>query len=275
MSKPSIGIVGGGVVGGAVKAFFKNALVYDKYKESDPIDQVAKSRFIFICVPTPYKQGLDLSVLDGAVKNTVDHLSDPENQLIVIKSTAIPGTTQKYQDLYPKANFAFNPEFLRDKTANEDFVNNDRQIVGGTKKTKDSSLAKELLEILPDAPYERIVPSEVAELLKYASNTYLALKVIFANQIYDICESAKIDYEKVKQAVQADKRIGESHWDILHTESSLGDRTEEVYRGYGGKCFPKDINSLIADGEKLGIDVSLFKAGKEVNLELNGGNYDD
>lgn len=269
-----IGIIGGGIVGGAVKSFFPDAKVYDKYKPIDAIGEVGLAHFIFICVPTPYNNGLDLSMVDDAVANAVSHLSDPESQLIVIKSTALPGTTESYQAKYPNANFAFNPEFLRDKTAKEDFINNDRQIVGYTKKTKDSPLVKELLEILPRAPFAKIMPATDAEMIKYAGNTFLALQVIFANQIFDICQGGGISYELVKETIKADKRIGKSHWEIFHTESSLASNVSDAYRGYGGKCFPKDINSLIHQGRSLGVDVSLFETGREINLELNGGRYD-
>ena len=261
-------------MGGAVKNFFKDAKVYDKYKTMDPISEVAKARFIFICVPTPYDNGLDLSIVDEAIANLIPQLADPSNQLIIIKSTAFAVTTQSYQDKYPQANFAFNPEFLRDKTAKEDFINNDRQIVGYTTKTKDSPLVKELLAILPSAPYQKLVYCSEAELIKYAGNTYLALQVIFANQIYDICQAAGISYELVKGALKSDKRIGPSHWEIFHTESSLASNVSDAYRGYGGKCFPKDINSLIHEGQKAGVDVSLFETGAAINMELNGGKYD-
>ncbi len=274
MKEPSIGIIGGGVVGGAVKNFFRDAKVYDKYKESDRIAEVAKARFIFICVPTPFNGGLDLSMVDDAVVNAVSHLADPGNQLVVIKSTVWPGTTQKYQDKYPQANFAFNPEFLRDKYAKEDFLKNDRQIVGYTAKTKDSPLVRELLEILPQATYQKLVPAEVAEMVKYASNTYLAMHVIFANQIYDLCQGLGVDYEEVREAIKSDKRIGQSHWEILHTEASLQSTKSEVYRGYGGKCFPKEMDTLIVEGQKLGVDVGLFESAQKINLKLNRGKYD-
>ena len=273
-NQPTIGIVGGGVVGGAVKNFFKDSKVYDKYKQMDPVEEVAKCRFIFICVPTPYEGGLDLSIVDEAVENIVKLLADSANQLVIIKSTAFAGTTQSYQSKYPQANFAFNPEFLRDKTSKEDFINNDRQIVGHTTKTKDSPLVSELLSILPRAPYEKIVKSEEAEMIKYAGNTFLALQVIFANQIYDICQEEGISYELVKEAVKSDHRVGKSHWEIFHTESSLAANVSDAYRGYGGKCFPKDINSLIHEARKADVDVSLFEAGRDINLELNGGKYD-
>lgn len=269
-----VGIIGGGVVGGAVKNFFKDVKVYDKYKPSDSIEEASSSRFIFVCVPTPYNGGFDLTILDEAVENVASHLPDPENQLIVIKSTALPGTTERYQQKYPQANFSFNPEFLRDQTATEDFIKNDRQIVGFTSKTKDHPLISELLRILPRAPYQKIVPATVAEMIKYASNTFLALRVIFTNQIYDICQALDIDYEAVKEAVTADKRVGASHFEIWHTESSLERNRGQTYRGYGGKCFPKDINSLIAEGKQLGVDMSLFEAAHEVNLLLNQGKYD-
>jgi len=275
MDTPAIGIVGGGVVGFAVKNFFPHATVYDKYKLMDSIEDVARARFIFICVPTPNTNGrFDGSMMDDAVENTVKHLKKPEGQLVVIKSTVLPGTTQKYQDQYPDVKFAFNPEFLRDQTANEDFVKTDRQLVGYTTRTKDSALLKELLEILPPAPYERILPSSAVELIKYAANTFLALRVIFANQIYDVCASVGADYENVKKVILADKRIGKSHWEIMHTEKSLDSTKSESYRGYGGKCFPKDVNGLIEVGEKLGVDVGLLVAAREINFRLNGGKYD-
>ncbi|MBI4049967.1 MAG: UDP-glucose/GDP-mannose dehydrogenase family protein [Candidatus Doudnabacteria bacterium] len=274
MQKELVGIIGGGIVGSAVKNFFPDAAVYDKYKPMDSIEEVGQRRFIFICVPTPYQGALDLSIVDEAIANTVTHLSNPEDQLIVLKSTALPGTTDNYQKKYPDVNFAFNPEFLRDKTANEDFINNDRQIVGYTSKTKGSTLVSELAAILPPAPYAKLMRAVDAEMIKYAGNTFLALQVIFANQIFDICQAAGISYELVKDALKADKRIGKSHWEIFHTESSLSSNIGEAYRGYGGKCFPKDINSLIAQGRALGVDMALFEAGREINLELNGGRYD-
>lgn len=270
----TVGIIGGGIVGGAIKNFFPEAKVYDKYKPSDPITEAASAKFIFICVPTPYNNGFDLSIMDDAIENAARNLIDPENQLVVIKSTALPGTTQKYQDKYPEINFAFNPEFLRDKTANQDFVKADRQIVGYTTKTENHPLINELMEFLPRAPFEKIMPSGEAEMIKYAANTFLALRVIFANQIYDLANVVGINYDDVKDAVKADKRIGKSHWEILHTEESLVNNISKPYRGYGGKCFPKDVNSLVYLGRALGVDVSLFESAAAVNFKLNGGKYE-
>lgn len=271
----SIGIMGAGMVGGAVKSFFSSAVIYSPSKQLDSIAKVAESQFVFICVPTPYREGLDLSMMDDAIENVVKHLIDKDNQLIVIKSTAWPGVTQKYQDKYPEVNFAFNPEFLRDRTASEDFAHPDQQIIGFTTKTKDHPLVKSLMEILPQSPYQSFMPSETAELVKYGDNSFLALRVIFANQIYDVCQVLGIDYDEVKEAVKADKRIGTSHWEIMHTEESLKQNKSKPYRGYGGKCYPKDVSTLIFEGNKLGIDVSLFERAREVNFKLNGGEFDE
>jgi len=265
------------MVGGAVKNFFKKAKVFDKFKPFDSIEEVGKAKFIFICVPTPAtKDGLDLSITDDAVANATRHLADPANQLIVIKSTLLPGTTENYQKRYKETNFVFNPEFLRDKSAAPDFENSftDRQIIGYTSKTKDHPLVSALMKLLPPAAFQKIIPAEAAEMIKYAGNTFLAMKVIFANQIYDLCEALKIDYEDVKEAIKSDKRIGKSHWEIRHTESSLDSTRLEKYRGYGGKCFPKDVNSLIVWGKSLGVDMSLLEQGREINSRLNGGKYD-
>jgi len=132
----------------------------------------------------------------------------------------------------------------------------DRQIVGYTEKSL--NVAKDIIMLLPLAPFERIVPAKVAETVKYFNNTWFATKVIFANQVYDVCEKMNTDYNQVSECASADKRVGPSHLRVMH----------KGYRGYGGKCLPKDTRAFIQLGERLGVNLKLLKQVEEINNEL-------
>jgi UDPglucose 6-dehydrogenase len=254
MAKYKIGIIGSkGMVGGALKKYFTQKphyelFLYDIAGEGS-VEEVNRADYIYICVPTPSGNSneCDTNIVDSAVGLLRG------NKVVIIKSTVIPGTTQKLQDKYQQHKFLFNPEFLTEVTADNDTQFPDRQIVGYTKQS--FTTAKDIIQQLPLAPFERIVKSEEAEMCKYFGNTWFSTKVIFANQMYDICEKAKINYEAVKDMVAADKRIGRTHLDIFHKGN----------RGYGGKCLPKDTKALIYFSEELGIDPKLLKVVEEIN----------
>lgn len=245
----TIGIIGGGVVGQAVAAFFKGAKVYDKFKPLDKLEEVLKQDLIFVCVPTPYENGFDRSYLDDAFS----HFKNLADKIVVIKSTSLPGTTDYFQAQYPHIKVLFNPEFLTEKTAGYDFLNPDKQLVGYTVKSQD--VAEAVLQILPDAPYKKVLPAKAAELVKYAINSFYATKVIFGNLLYDIAESLGVDYADVKSAFVSDKRISDSHFEVMHGG----------YRGFGGKCLPKDLKALRDFGKGHGVDVSLLEKVDELN----------
>lgn len=253
-----IGIVGGGFVGSALKRYFEkqgyDVKVYDKFKKSDPLGTVIGQDFIFIAVPTPYNGKIDLSAMDEAMKNVSE--AKP-GTAVVIKSTVIPGTTQRYQKLYPHLKMLFNPEFLTELSAENDFEKPDRQIVGHTLESR--SVAERVMGILPPAQFSRIIDSSEAELIKYFGNNWLAVRVAYANHMYDICEKLGLDYDVVKECASADPRIGSSHLDIWRGG----------YRGYGGKCLPKDIRAMIAFADDLGLDLKLLKATEEINNGLH------
>lgn len=245
----TIGVIGGGVVGQAAAGFFKGAKVYDKFKALDKIEEVLQQDVIFICVPTPYENGFDRSYLEDAFS----HFNGVKDKIAVIKSTSLPGTTDYFQSQYPDIKILFNPEFLTEKTAEFDFVNPDKQLVGYTDKSQDA--AQSILGILPDAPYKKILPARAAELVKYAINSFYATKVVFGNLLYDIAESLGVDYEGVKSAFVADKRITDSHFEVRHGG----------YRGFGGKCLPKDLLALVELGKNQGVDVGLLEKVDEMN----------
>lgn len=253
----TIGIIGVGMVGGALLDYFKKEgiepYIYDKGKNFGSMEEVNKADIIFLCIPTPFdreKQSFDLSYVEEACANVSG------NKTIVIKSTVVPGTTQKLQEKYPQHKFLFNPEFLVEKRANQDMLSPDRQIVGFTENSKD--FAQEILNLLPSAPYEKIIRSQEAEMIKYFGNNFLAIKVIFSNQMHSLCKKLDIDYDLVRDGASADKRIGPSHLDINHGG----------YQGYGGKCLIKDIRALIQIANENGIDLKLHKTTEAINNEL-------
>lgn len=257
-----IGIIGVGVVGGALRKYFvkKNTklFLYDKGKNIGSIDEVNKADIIFICVPTPFldKKGFDLSYVEEACKGLLG------KKIVVIKSTVVPGTTESFQKKYPNHKFLFNPEFLREVSPNKDMVNPDRQIVGYTKKSKND--AKIVLKMLPSARFKKIMKATEAEMVKYFSNNFLTIKVIFAEQMYDVCKKVGIDYKTVAEAASADPRIGKSHLQVSHGG----------YRGYSGKCFPKDIKAFIQFADSIGIDLKIHKVTEEINNILLKSNKD-
>jgi len=147
---------------------------------------------------------------------------------------------------------------LRAKTAKKDFINPDRQIVGFV-TPKSKKAASRILKILPKAPYGKIVKAKEAEMIKYFSNTYLATRVVFANQIYDFCEKlGGIRYDVVKDCLVRDPRIGNSHFDIFH----------EGHRGYSGGCFPKDVKAFLGLARRLGVKIDLIKETDSINDKL-------
>jgi nucleotide sugar dehydrogenase len=150
----------------------------------------------------------------------------------------------------------FNPEFLTELTADQDMCYPDRQIIGYTKESYNA--AGDILQILPLAPFERIMPATEAEMVKYYGNTWFATKVIFANQLYDLCQKLGIDYDRVMEAAAADKRIGRSHLEVWH----------KGYRGFGGKCLPKDLKAFIQLADEKAVDLKLHKTVDAINDEL-------
>ena len=254
--KLKIGIIGIGMVGGAVKNWFQKQKyplsLYDKYKKIGSIEEVDKADVVFICVSTPYhkRSGYD----DSAVLESLKNLTG--KKVVVIKSTILPGSTEKFQEKFPQYKILFNPEFLVAKTAVKNFLNPKRQVVGFTKKSK--NVARKILDILPKAPYQEIIPSPEAEMVKYFGNAFLSTKVIFANQIYDLCKKLGIDYNIVKTIASYDPRIGSSHLDVSH----------DGYCGYSGACFPKDMKSLLQLARNKKVNLKLLISADEINEGL-------
>ena len=252
-SKPKMAIAGVGMVGGALARYLDDPILYDPYKKLGSRDELNSADMVFVAVPTPYDEkrgGFDLSIVEETLANLEGE------KIVVIKSTVIPGTTEMLQEKYPNHKILFNPEFLTEITADQDMKFPDRQIVGYTDQSY--TVAGDLMQILPQAPLERIMTSTEAEMVKYYGNTWFSVKVIFAEQMFDLCQALGVNYNRIKEGAAADKRIGRSHLAAGHGG----------YRGYGGKCLPKDTRALIQMAKKLGITMDLLETAEEVNGKL-------
>lgn len=252
-----IGIIGNGFVGNAVYQNFRdkvNCKVYDvdKNRSLNTLEEVLKQRYIFVCLPTPMRSigECDTSILDSFFENLPENIEGT----FVIKSTVPIGTTKKYSKQYKVIH---NPEFLTARNAVHDFRNSERNVIGGDYELcyKFAVMFGEMFPHIPNI----IVSSDESEAIKYFSNTFLTLKVAYFNKMYDMCEKLGMDYEKVCMGVKSDSRIGESHTKVPGID---GDR------GFGGTCFPKDLNSLIVQMENNEINADFLKEIWKYNQEI-------
>ena len=258
-----VGIVGQGFVGSAIREglkSFHNVLTYDRNPAKTmavTLDQVVNhGEIIFVCVPTPMRISgeCDTRILENVV-HEIDEIASKiksNTKTVVIKSTVPPGTTSRLDEKYKNIDVAFSPEFLTEANSFDDFKNQSRIIVGGTGAKKVKQMFRKPFPKIPIV----ITKSDTAEMVKYFINCFLASKVIFANQMYDICESTGIDYDKVCEYALLDKRIGSSH---LAVPGPDGDT------GYGGHCFPKDITAMIYYAEDFLVDSSFLRQVKKSN----------
>lgn len=261
--KPRIGILGFGFVGKAVVHGFSlhaDLKIYDKYQTglNGHDETILKSDYLFVCVPTPMNDdgSQDLSCIYDVMEN-INKLG-VSGKIIIIKSTVIPGTTRKIAKKYPTHLFVFNPEFLTERSAKLDFINSARIVLGGSSKMALDCVEEMYRVRFTHTPIYK-TSFEGAELVKYMNNCFFALKVSYLNEFYDIANKLNIPYDELKNMFLADFRIGNSHTDVPGHDG---------YRGYGGKCFPKDVNAMIKWGEKRGFPMSTIKASEEVNKRV-------
>ena len=224
-----IGIIGQGFVGNAIYQKFKNyfdVLTYDLDKSksnSKREDLIFKSDTIFLCLPTPMNSdgSCNVDILQTELEN-IDLITDNQEtkKTIVIKSTVSPGTTSRWNSLYNSLNLVFNPEFLTEANAVEDFNNQNRIILGGPRPAT-TELRRLYSKVFPKAHIIK-TDSTHAEMVKYLTNSFLATKVSFANEIYQICDKLKVDYDKVIKYAVLDDRLGKSHWAVPGPDGDFG-----------------------------------------------------
>lgn len=258
MDKPSIGFIGVGMVGGALSRWFKarghETFLFDLHKEVGSENEVNRADVVFVAVPTPFDEAAGR--FDGsAVESALRSLGG--SKTVIIKSTVLPGMTDSLQEIHPEHRLIFSPEFLTESTADHDVSHPMMNILGYTASSKDA--ASEIMRLLARAPFERIMPAAEAEFFKYLRNTFFSTKVIFFNQMYDLCEKLGLDYDAIRECAAADPWVGGQHTTVWH----------KGYRGYGGKCLPKDTRALMQFSRERGAPPELLETVERVNNALN------
>ena len=261
-----IGIIGQGYVGTAIKVGFEpyyDLETYDKYNEDKSTcglsDMVAECEVIFVGVPTPMNEdgSCHTDIVESVVKEIDEWVSryhKDVSPIVVIKSTVPPGTTDRLHRKYKNVNVVFNPEFLTEANFIEDFKTQDRIILGGTRKGT-NLLRQVYSKVFPTAHIIK-TGSKTAEMVKYMTNSYLATKVSFANEIYQICQKINIDYDKVVEYATLDERLGKTHLSVPGPDGDLG---------FGGHCLPKDLNALITFAQNLDLEPIVLETVNWVN----------
>ena len=255
-----IGIIGQGYVGTAIKLGFQDhydILTYDKFDlakstHSKISDLVEETKVIFVCVPTPMRK--DGTCYTGIVEEVIREINETAtDHIVVIKSTIPPGTTDRINSEYTHSTIIFNPEFLTEENFLDDFKNQKRIILGGDRKGT-NKLRQIYSKVFPNATIVK-TGSNTAEMVKYFTNTFLATKVSFANEMHSVCEQIGIDYDKVVEYATYDERLGKSHWAVPGLDGDFG---------FGGHCLPKDLSAIINTFKTFG----LLEAVEQVNDQV-------
>ena len=263
-----IGIIGRGFVGSAVEFGFSAQTGCDaivKVFDKDPkislhslSETINESDFIFVSVPTPSNSdgSINIDILHSVLSD-INQINNSDN-IILIRSTITPGTTRKFEKEFPKLKFVFNPEFLTERSAKYDFINQSRFILGGDKvyTSKVASLFR--------WRFGHSIPVietnfETAELIKYMNNCFFATKVSFLNEMKLISDQIGSDWDVAVEGFQRDGRIGHSHLSVPGPDGKLG---------FGGSCFPKDIQAIIDFAQKLDINLNTLQGAWETNLSV-------
>lgn len=269
----TIGIVGKGFVGGAMYENFKevfNVLVWDVDPEKRNVETfdrfVENSDIIFVCVPTPMKESGECDT--HIVASVIDDISRIDRRkYVVIKSTVTPGTTQRLAADF-NMTIAFNPEFLTEANAYNDFRFQPLIVLGADDQGINAVLSQIYSEFnmkVDNPAYVVNRTSKEAEMFKYLANCFLATKVIFANEFKILCDKADIDYNKIAEIAMLDKRLGKTHWKVPGPDGKMG---------FGGSCFPKDTAAMIHYSDEIGSALWLLTEATYINDEIRDKMFD-
>jgi UDPglucose 6-dehydrogenase len=268
----TVGIIGKGFVGGAMYENFKdvfNTLVWDtdesKRNVSSFKEFVETSDIIFVCVPTPMKSSGECDV--SIVSSVIDDIAQIDRRkYVVIKSTVTPGTTSRLASDF-NMTIGFNPEFLTEANAYNDFRHQPLIVIGaddvglGTVMTQ---LYYEFNSKVDNVAHVIQRTTKEAELFKYLANSFLATKVIFANEFKILCDKIDVDYGRIAELAVLDKRLGHTHWRVPGPDGQLG---------FGGSCFPKDTSALLAYAGDVGTTLWMLTEATYINDELRGEKF--
>ena len=264
-----IGIIGKGFVGTAVAHGFSHQTGYGadiKIYDIDPSksqntleDTVNNSDFLFLSVPTPSSDDgtMDLSIVENALQS-MSEVNNNSKNIVLLRSTVVPGTTNYLQEKFSNLRFVFNPEFLTERSACFDFINQSRVILGGEEKY--TNLVKDLYKNR-FGQYLPVIETtfQTAELIKYMNNLFFATKVSFLNEMKLLADTIDVDWNKAVEGFILDGRIGHSHLSVPGPDGKFG---------FGGSCFPKDIQALINFGHSNDIEMNVLKGAWKTNLKV-------
>ena len=264
-----VGIVGHGFVGESISFGFSptNSIkIYDKSpkRSLNPIEEViVESDYIFVCVPTPMNIGdgsQNLTIIEDVmskINREKKRYINGKDNIIIIKSTVMPGTVEKLQKKYPDLKLVFNPEFLTERTAKLDFLNQARIILGG-----DENHTRKVAELYKNRfKHNNIMYTDfvTAEFIKYFCNVFFSVKISFMNEMKLLSDKLGVSWDAAVAGFAADNRVSDSHLDVPGPDGKFG---------FGGSCFPKDLNALTTLADKFGVDMKTAKAAWETNLNV-------
>ena len=258
-SKKTIGIIGNGFVGESQAFAFSpttDVRIYDidPLKATHTLEETLEQEFVFVCLPTPM-------TMDGVqdisyIENFFESITPNDDTIFIIKSTVLPGTTQGLVDKYGY-NIVFSPEFLTERTAKLDMLTQARIIFGGSEH-----LTKRVEGLFTDRFMNRNIihtNSTTAEYIKYMNNTFFATKVAVMNEFYRLSQLIDVDWKTALYGFASDGRVGDSHLHVPGPDGRLG---------YGGTCFPKDVNAIINFAKEHGISMNAIEGGWNTNVEV-------
>ena len=259
--KTKIGIVGAGVVGGAIISattpdFSLDVRVVDidPAKNTHTYEDLMECDGVFICTPTPQSEDgtCDVNIL----LNVLGKLQKYKG-VIISKSTAPIDVYQKLNEIYP--NLVHAPEFLTEANAIRDFMAGQFAFIGGNTKAYMKEAERIILKTQPYLQNIYHCTIGEAAMAKYTINTFLATKVSFMNEIYKLAQKMNCDYEIVSRMVMSDDRIGRSHMEVPGPDGKFG---------FGGMCFPKDTSALLKFAENNGVHLGVLDSAIRVNKSL-------
>lgn len=255
MNKFKVGVIGNGFVGEAISFAFSSVsdlYIYDidPLKSKDSLEDIHCCDYVFVCVPTPmFKDGTqDLSYVKNVFKQATN------KPIYILKSTIIPGTTKKLLEKYSKYKIIFSPEFLTERTAKLDMLSQSRIIIGG-----DKNLIKDVENLfLKRFKNKNIIKTDstTAELIKYMNNSFFATKISIMNEFKLLSDKIGANWEDAILGFVSDGRIADSHLNVPGHDGKLG---------YGGTCFPKDVNAILNFAKMHNIYMNTIEGGWVTN----------
>lgn len=253
LARVKVAIVGAGAVGLGMAALFPDSVMFDEPKGLGTREAVNACDMAFVCVPTPPR--MDGSCDTSIVESVVAWL---RTRTIVLRSTVSVGTSRRLAEQYGK-DVIFQPEYGPAETPDHPFndLRNIRWLILGGERAPALRVLRAWQSVYNSDITVRLTTWEAAELCKYMENAFLAAKVTFCNEFYEIAQRSGIDYDELRELWLMDPRIGRSHTWVLPDK-----------RGFGGKCLPKDLDAIIRTAEQVGHEPKFLRSIARANAEF-------